>query len=88
MLSASSDFVVASCSMFDLMHLYWLEYTLLWNCFCFHHHVKVQNMPCLGPLGGANVVLDLIWTYVIDSRTVMEGLRKATKIVLEPTCFV
>ena len=81
MLSASSDFVVASSSMFELMHIYWLKYTVLWNCLCFHHHVKVQNMLSLGPLGGANVILDLIWMYVIDSYTVLERLRKTTKIV-------
>jgi hypothetical protein len=60
MLSASSDFVVASSSIFELMYVYWLEYIVLWNCLCFHHHVKVQNMLCLGPLGGDNVILDLI----------------------------
>ena len=88
MLSASSDFVVASSSMFELMHLYWLEYTVLWNCLCFCHHVKVQNMLCLGLLGGANVVLGLMWMHVIDSGTVLEGLRKTTKIVVESTYFV
>ena len=31
LLSASSDYVVASSSMFNLMHLYWLEYAVLWN---------------------------------------------------------
>jgi len=60
MLSASSGFVVASSSMFELMPVYWLEYSVPWNCLCFHHHVKVQNMLCLGSLGGANVILDLI----------------------------